>query len=172
MAQYLAFLLAGDAYYLTDRSLASPDLNKSMKTKTPITAITFASPKIGTSAFRQAFTQLEREGWVRHIRVSNAGDAIPMAQTLPGNFTQTGLNLYVSDNEVSVNYDTTKYEEFSDAVEYGMRTMFLGWWFLGFLKFHELPDYSEKLFKNAANNHILDKTVEELYQKYTTCSVQ
>jgi hypothetical protein len=55
----------------------------------PVIAITFASPNVGDELFNKAYQRLEKKGLVRHIRVSNAGDIVPVS--VPGfGYTQTG----------------------------------------------------------------------------------
>ena len=65
LAQLLAFTLAG--------SKDSDFLPK------PVTAISYASPQVGKSGYLRAFEKLEKDGKLRHIRVSNEGDVVPVA---------------------------------------------------------------------------------------------
>jgi Putative lipase essential for disintegration of autophagic bodies inside the vacuole len=95
LAQLLAFQLAGEG------SL------EGFKTASPITAITFASPKVGNGGFRKAYQRLEKEGLIRHIQISNAGDIVPV---LPSGFgyTQTGININLSQEDMEISYGNVK----------------------------------------------------------------
>jgi len=57
-----------------------------------VNVVSYASPYVGTDSFRTAFRQKEREGRIRHIRVSNPNDCIP-ANPCIGGFKHVGVNL-------------------------------------------------------------------------------
>jgi predicted lipase len=44
----------------------------------PVVNITFASPYVGNWEFRKHFRELERQGKIRHLRVSNQDDVVPL----------------------------------------------------------------------------------------------
>lgn len=44
----------------------------------PVVNITFASPYVGNWEFRNHFRELERQGKIRHLRVSNQDDVVPL----------------------------------------------------------------------------------------------
>jgi len=44
----------------------------------PITCVSCASPKVGGNCFRKAFQLLEKQGKLRHLRVTNSSDPVPM----------------------------------------------------------------------------------------------
>lgn len=41
-----------------------------------VTVVSYASPYVGTQSFRKVFRQLELDGKLRHVRVSNTNDSI------------------------------------------------------------------------------------------------
>ena len=63
----------------------------------PLICMTYASPYVGDSNFRKAFEQLETKGRLRHIRVSNQNDAVPVLP--PGGYQHTGINLHLKDQK-------------------------------------------------------------------------
>jgi hypothetical protein len=66
----------------------------------PLTCVSFASPYVGDEGWRAAFQVLEARGRLRHIRVSNEHDFVPLAPP-PFVFKQwpkychTGVNLHL-----------------------------------------------------------------------------
>ncbi|KAL7568820.1 hypothetical protein ACA910_007234 [Epithemia clementina (nom. ined.)] len=58
----------------------------------PLTCISYASPYVGDRNFSKAFEELERQGRLRHIRVTNENDVVPVAP--PGGYVHTGLNIH------------------------------------------------------------------------------
>lgn len=44
----------------------------------PVTVVSVASPRVGDSAFQEAFSTLERKGRLRHLRIAHAQDPVTM----------------------------------------------------------------------------------------------
>jgi predicted lipase len=71
----------------------------------PIVNISFASPYVGDSEFRQHFEELEKQGKIRHLRVTNEDDVVPLAPFvglhwgLPILYKHVGLNLKLYRNK-------------------------------------------------------------------------
>jgi hypothetical protein len=61
----------------------------------PLTCISYASPYVGDRNFQKAFQKLEEMGRLRHIRVSNEHDVVPVAP--PGGYVHTGVNLHLKE---------------------------------------------------------------------------
>jgi len=57
-----------------------------------VNIVSYASPYVGTEGFRKVFRQAELDGLVRHIRVSNSNDCIPVNPCI-GGFEHVGVNL-------------------------------------------------------------------------------
>ena len=137
LTQVLAFVLAG--------SLETTGLPVKR-----IYAVTYASPRCGNNEFGKAFATFEKEGKLRHIRVSNEGDVIPVG--LGPRFTQTGLNLHVSQSQ-------------GVKVAYGINKTFWSQFTFGFFSKHMLGSYYKNIFKSE-NADIINMSIEELYAKY------
>ena len=142
LTQLLAFALAG----LKDSKLSFLPKDK------PITAITYASPEAGNKKFQQNFTELEEQGHLRHIRVSNHGDAVPIVFKYMF-YEQTGLNIHVYDEE----------DKRHTVVEHNS---VVGFWInpLQALSMHSLIVYGKRLFAKE-NDDLLSQGVETLYKK-------
>mmetsp|Transcript_32760 Transcript_32760/g.48022 ORF Transcript_32760/g.48022 Transcript_32760/m.48022 type:complete len:434 (-) Transcript_32760:86-1387(-) len=137
LTQLLAFALAG--------SKESADLPK------PIIAVSYASPRVGNKGYLEKYKQLEKEGLLRHIRVSNQGDIVTVSPSM--GFYQTGLNIHVTEGkEVEIGY--CKDRSFMSQ----LNTNALG--------NHGLPTYHGRLFISR-NTTAISMDIEELYKKYT-----
>lgn len=118
----------------------------------PVTAVTFASPTVGDNdTYQQANNLLEKGGRLRHIRYSNEGDVVPVLPPQFMGFTQTGVNIHVSEKDppAAVGYRNLK----------SLRSQ------LGFnvLDHHNLNEYIERMNKNEIYKTI---TVEDAYQTH------
>ena len=136
LAQLLAFALAG-----------SPDAADLPK---PINAITYASPRVGNRHYLKKYKELEADGKLRHIRVSNSGDMVCVAPSV--GYRQTGLNIHVREGKKA----TTKYCGDRNVI---FQTN------LKAANMHSLDVYHRRLFIEE-NVDDLDLSVEELYKKY------
>ncbi len=71
----------------------------------PVMNISFASPYVGNWEFRKRFQELEKEGKIRHLRVSNEDDIVPLAPNVglhwgfPVLYKHVGLNIKLYRNE-------------------------------------------------------------------------
>lgn len=145
LAQLSTFLIAGQ-----------PD---SDFIPSPITGVTYASPVVGNRAFFDAMRKMEKEGRVRHIRVSNDKDIIP------GNpfwsYVQTGVNIHLKEDvPAEVRYENTRHcLSLLSMDPMGRHSIF------------EEGGYYERLYDTDKdgkyiNEHFLGLTVEELYTQY------
>jgi hypothetical protein len=48
------------------------------KVPLPVTCVSVASPRVGNESFQKAFTRLEQEGYLRHLRLAHAQDPVTM----------------------------------------------------------------------------------------------
>lgn len=120
---------------------------------TPINCISFASPYVGGEEWNEAFQVLERDGRLRHIRVSNQNDIVPVSPPLP-HYTHTGINLHLKDAE--------------DTYEIGYRNL-KGMWSQHPLSFsfrerHSLTDYLKR--QKNGTKRLKELFVGNLYEKY------
>jgi len=136
LTQLFAYTLAG--------SHDAADLPK------PINAISYASPRVGNSYYFDSFKELESDGKLRHIRVSNEGDMVAVMPSV--SYSQTGINIFVRpDKRLEVGYclDRNAISQFNfDA-----------------LAMHGLDVYHDRLFIEE-NEDILGMSIDELYEKY------
>lgn len=144
MSQLLAYRLA-----------AGDRLKGVLPDGAPITAISFASPQVGNDGYNEAFSYLERKGDLRHIRISNAGDMVPVAPFGVG-YTQTGRHVFLKENKV--------------AMEVGHRNLKNTWMQIrsksALEKNHGLEEYHARM-SVGENKLVFDSnTVEDLYSKY------
>jgi hypothetical protein len=136
LTQLLAFALAG--------SSEAADLPK------PINAISYASPRVGNRAFLKKHQELEKDGKLRHVRVSNQGDIIAVGPSY--GYFQTGVNLHVRKNKEMIGGYSND------------RSMF-GQLSFNSMSMHRLDVYHERLFTNE-NSEDLCLDVAGLYEKY------
>lgn len=137
----------------------------------PIEAITYASPVVGDKNFLLAYQDLEKENKIRHIRVSNDGDAIPGYPITPltNPYTQTGVNIHLQENRKA----EVKYQNANSIVSQIFSTG------LSFLDRHSMfgkskgRSYYERLYAKDKetgefiNKDLLSKTIEELYDEFS-----
>ena len=146
LSQILAFTLAG-----------SETGKRIIPSKNPITALTYASPECGTDSYRNAFNKLEKENQLRHLRVSNHGDAVPNLISSVFRFsdwTQPGVNIHIyTDKKADIGYNAS-----------------IRYWFNPFqliLK-HSPLEYRRNLLEKALNDNILEKSTEDFYSEYAS----
>eukprot|EP00592_Proboscia_alata_P007177 CAMPEP_0194357660 /NCGR_PEP_ID=MMETSP0174-20130528/5112_1 /TAXON_ID=216777 /ORGANISM="Proboscia alata, Strain PI-D3" /LENGTH=422 /DNA_ID=CAMNT_0039127775 /DNA_START=367 /DNA_END=1635 /DNA_ORIENTATION=- len=115
-----------------------------------ILAMTFASPVVGGKSYNEAFQALEKQGRLRHIRISNESDLIP-TQPYPF-YTQNGVNLHLRKNR---------------KMDHAYRNTKVVFSQLSFdpLPNHGLKEYEKRLFSIPENKSILEKSIAELYRE-------
>lgn len=173
LAQLLAFMLAG--------------MKEAEFIPRPVISVTFASPVVGNEEFCLTHQDLEKEGKLKHIRVSNDHDVVPGS---PGfGYTQTGVNIHVKDTKAEVGYPNTKsiqsllhkikipilsrihiVDRFIDnrVIAHIVENPEF------YLKMHSLQgdqSYEDRTFKKdksgeMLNSDILNMTIDEIYKKY------
>mmetsp|Transcript_7021 Transcript_7021/g.11656 ORF Transcript_7021/g.11656 Transcript_7021/m.11656 type:complete len:175 (-) Transcript_7021:1180-1704(-) len=122
---------------------------------TPITAVSYASPQVGNAGYNEAFAELERKGVLRHVRISNEGDIVPVAPFGFG-YTQTGLHLFLKENE--------------EEMQVGYRNLKQTWlqlrWVGEMGTNHGIETYLQRLEFPANQPILATDTVESLYQNH------
>ena len=118
----------------------------------------FAAPCVGNKAYNKEFQKLEKDGYLRHIRIANEGDPIPTNKiTLPYRLAirgNTKLYLFLRDSKpLEIKYRNTK--------SMGLQHQSIG----KSLEHHTLTEYSERLRK-PENQKFYKDSVEQVYQKY------
>lgn len=103
---------------------------------------------VGNYGYNTAHQGLEREGRLRHIRISNEGDVVP-SKPYPG-YTQNGVNLHLfSDKKMEHDYRNTK----------NVITQFN----FSMLDKHMFPEYTKRLAL-PDNKELLSKKISDLYE--------
>eukprot|EP00537_Pseudo-nitzschia_pungens_P014226 CAMPEP_0172397476 /NCGR_PEP_ID=MMETSP1061-20121228/30797_1 /TAXON_ID=37318 /ORGANISM="Pseudo-nitzschia pungens, Strain cf. pungens" /LENGTH=477 /DNA_ID=CAMNT_0013129669 /DNA_START=109 /DNA_END=1542 /DNA_ORIENTATION=+ len=155
------------AYHLADLKKRNDASAKHIPKK--IHAITFAAPVIGNYGHNLLYQELEKEGFLRHIRVSNNGDLVPgkvpsTFSFLPvpyvntrkaDYFTSNGLNVHLhEDGQADVSYRGTV-SSFSQFYSYNP---------MAALRAHGVGEY-ERRIKLAIKKYegCFNKTLEVLY---------
>ena len=157
-----------------------------------VNIITYASPYVGTDGFRKVFRQAELDGIVRHIRVSNTNDCIPVNPFYVSGFSHVGVNLALKKSGPVMNYEGEENPSWPAAfvcflvAVASLLVNFLSL-FLGFLSAlptlplpisllvaystvntllanHGFPEYRKRFETNLQNAGFLSKTIEELYE--------
>lgn len=152
--------LGGALASLLAVALAGHEVTKKRPAVLPVTAITFASPRVGGRVFKYVHKELEKAKKLRHIRVSNQGDVIPVAPFFWG---QTGINIHVCNNAIA-------------KIGYEVEMWFFTQIRLVSLSRHSLDSYLKHLHVKAPNSKIrnaesvpvnkgliLDKSIKQLY---------
>jgi hypothetical protein len=149
----ICYSLGGGLTQLLAYHLASSGKIKDVIPGGLITAISFASPQVGNKGYNEAFQELERKGLIRHLRVSNQGDVVPLGFFGFG-YTQTGVHMHLKDGEeMEIGYRNPK-GPLSQGFSFKTGD------------YHMLESYMERL-ESPKNDHIMaSETVTTLYEKY------
>ena len=129
-----------------------------------ITAMTFAAPVIGNADLQTEYQSLEKQGFLRHVRVSNEGDLIPtnsitfpLSLAIKGDTTkyhQNGMNLFLKPKgQMEIDYVNTK----TCTSQLHLNPM-------NNLACHLLPMYRERVAL-PENEALYEQTIEELYKQ-------
>ena len=148
--------LGGALAQLLAYQLATNGQLEQFQNALPITAITFASPNVGNKGFKEAFWKLSDMDLIRHIRVTNEGDVVPVFYE-PLGYTQTGLNFYLRQDlpmilDYSGKFDSLKYQV-KTAYQNGKQSV---WGMVDQMNVGHSPvDYYRNLFGLPENRQIL-----------------
>mmetsp|Transcript_9790 Transcript_9790/g.22314 ORF Transcript_9790/g.22314 Transcript_9790/m.22314 type:complete len:269 (+) Transcript_9790:2-808(+) len=137
-----------------------------------VNAVTFASPVAGNDDYNKEFQFLEKDGVLRHIRVSNYGDVIPTNEiTLPyrlalqngsgtGDYTQNGVNMYLqSDGDLELLYRNTR--GMAEMPSFFNPKKTVDTW----LKCHSVDEYKRRVGL-PCNQKYYEKTIDEIYDEH------
>jgi len=160
------------AFHVAD--LKSKDDRRVKRFPKKVTAVTFAAPVIGNYELDEHYLELEKKGFLRHLRFSNEGDIVPTNRiaipfAMKGNpplpffsnngstwqYKQNGLNIFFRKNgEMEIRHNVTH----SFLSQVGMNSA----------EYHYLTEY-EKRMRTKENQLLLASTsVEELYAEHFT----
>merc|ERR1711935_1063875 len=126
----------------------------------PIKAVTFASPCVGTKEFFKSYQDLEKDGKVMHLRVTNQNDVIPGRYPSQKNYVQTGVNIHLWPHKAAeVKYENTKsmmrqLNPFKNIPAHRLVTS------------RQRLIAKDKKSGEFVNKDILSKSIEEIYKEY------
>jgi hypothetical protein len=138
----------------------------------PVINVSFASPFVGDQKFRNEFQKREVRGWIRHLRVSNEDDIVPLVPfsslplPVPMAYKHVGLNvtLYSPVWWRNKNHDISfpKPDDLMDEVGRALKhNIFLGLEPLTLFN-HLCPEYRSRL--NGAADQLKKLNLEALYR--------
>lgn len=157
----------GLAQLLSYQLAAGESLKGFQKDDIPITAVTYASPKVGNPEFCKAFEALEQKKKLRHIRISNTGDMVPSA-VVPVGWFRPRINAYVQTG-INFRLQPKGTLEIYNEEKSGTTRELLEALFKDIVSFtlpgqpHRLPSHAERLF-TTENAETLQKMVEHFYE--------
>ena len=97
---------------------------------------------------------LERKGNLRHIRISNEGDFVPVAPFW-GGYRQAGLNIFLRKKKpLKAGYPNAR------------STISQVRWWRKMITAHSLSEYEHRLTLDCNAKELRSKTVEDFYNEY------
>jgi hypothetical protein len=121
----------------------------------PVINISIASPYVGNQGFVDATARLEQVGWLRHIRVTNEGDVVPVSppkrflyNTVYEPYVHTGCNVHLTG---------TSYE-----IAFGVERTFASQLSWSSVERHTPADY----WVRQNHDELRNMSIEGLYEKY------
>ena len=151
------------------RAAAFNDLPNTM-----VTNVSFASPFLGDSDFRKAFCDLERKRKIRHLRISNYQDIVPLIPTMTfpvpdgvQTFKHVGMNirLYDGDDFLAPSYRRfyPKVGSFVNGIRNFLHNDILTGLSVGVIGKHLCPEYDKRLTNEKTAKELKKLTLDELY---------
>lgn len=127
----------------------------------PITCISYASPFVGADCFRTAFTELEKMGLIRYLRVNNDQDFVPTVPPFSLGWRKrflkhVGINLRLTSDDYILSHPTTNGFGFVNAMR---NSLFKPLW--SALYYHGLPLHEERM--NMHKEALQKMTLDDLY---------
>jgi len=140
-----------------------------------VTNVSFASPFVGNQEFRDDFYDLERKRKIRHLRISNYQDCVPLIPTFTPPFPKldieffkhVGMNirLYAGGDFLAPSYRRyyPKMNSIPDAVRNTMNANILLGLSVGVIEKHLLPEYTKRLQNEETVEELKKITLDGLY---------
>lgn len=128
----------------------------------PVTCISFAAPFSGTQGYRTAIEHLERDGFLRHLRVVNGEDYVPTLPFLSLLRTrlmkQVGINLRLTSSGFRLEHSSRA--NFMTALRNTFFKPFI-WRMFRFGRWHGLPLLKERIKSHA--DEFKNMKLDDLY---------
>lgn len=128
----------------------------------PVRVFSVSSPRVGDRGFRFAFKALEERGKLRHARIYNARDKVPMLPYMGGAYKHVGLELKLRRIGMPLRMDYPRYEGWkaqSKSVSLWQQIKSS----LDAVRFHGCPLIRERL--RELKERLSETTLEEEYKK-------
>jgi len=132
----------------------------------PVTCITYANPFSGTEGYRTAMEHLERDGFIRHLRINNEEDFVP---TIPfisfgrkRQMKHIGVNLRLKESGFMLEHSSAA------NIWTAFRNSIFKPIFSGLTKWHGLELHEERLEKIAKD--LQEMKLDDFYQDTTIVS--
>ena len=139
--------------------------NKIRQIPEPIINISVASPYVGNQSFADAVKFLERKNWLRHVRVTNQGDVVPVAppkRFLYGAvyepYIHTGVNVHLVPNDNYATGGGKKHE-----IGFGLERTFASQFTFSSAERHNASDYWIR--QEADRAFFEGLSIDQLYSK-------
>jgi len=131
----------------------------------PVTCISYAAPLGGTSDYRTAFEELEKEGLLRHLRINNEEDLVPATPPFSLGFRRryfkhVGINLRLKKKGFEMIHSSK-----GRGLKNALKNSILKPLWRGALEFHLLPLHGKRLAQNG--NELRGITIDDLYRNET-----
>lgn len=135
-----------------------------------VTNVSFASPRVGDQKFRDEFYKLERTNRIRHLRVANDEDEVPLIfpasipTAVPFKHTGMNLRLYKSSSWIKSRIFYPKKGSWTNEIFNGVISNVVSGLSVGVISKHLCPEYSTRL--DAAEDELKKITLEGLYSDH------
>ena len=131
-----------------------------------VKVLSFASPCVGNECYNKEFQYLEKEGILRHIRISTEGDIVPTNNIIAPfkylvtgdttEYTQNGVNMFLrKEGKMDISYRNTKSMESQYSWSNPMKSY----------DAHFFGEIEERR-KNKLNEEFYEQTMEDLYNEF------
>lgn len=130
----------------------------------PVSCISLASPFVGGIGFKTAFQQLEKDGLIRYLRITNSRDTVP---TIPmvapslisgGRYHHVGIHLNFNDRGLY----TISFPKRSNVICRSLKSAIFLKPIWAVLKYHEIALMDERMV--GFEEQLSNITIDELYK--------
>jgi len=128
-------------------------------TNGPVQIFSASSPRVGDKAFREAFKYLEERGKLRHGRIYNARDKVPMLPYLGGFYKHVGLAIKLRPKRVILDYP--RYEGWAQSTSVSFINQLTSTFEA--VKFHGCQLIRDRLL--AAKDELAETTLDLEYKR-------
>mmetsp|Transcript_26361 Transcript_26361/g.60729 ORF Transcript_26361/g.60729 Transcript_26361/m.60729 type:complete len:321 (-) Transcript_26361:476-1438(-) len=127
----------------------------------PIQIFSASSPRVGNKAFRDSFKYLEERGKLRHARIYNARDKVPLLPYVGGFYKHVGIAIKLRFRDLPIALDYPRYEGWIQSTRVPFWEQVTST--LEAVKFHGCGLIRNRLL--AAKNELATTTLELEYKR-------